>query len=221
MRRDASALLLILLLGPANLHAEGTEFPQCVSEMADAIRAGTQDSSKPICAEELAPWQVTLHRHPAGWLTDGTALGLLHMPQRDDVPQEEWPLPVVLVPRSEHVWYIGSIHNGHILPELVGQRYFLWTPGNSQSGFGPDNVTWGHDAARMFRCLSYNGERCITYYPVRRCSLLDESGPDYVLVVRREDDLDVTKLLDTFGPVDEVARMLSEVAVTAICEGDE
>lgn len=221
MLRGASALHLILLLAPAHLGAKDLELLPCVAEMADAIRAGTQDGSQLICEEELAPWQATLQHHTVGWMTDGTALGLLHMPQRDDVPQDDWPLPVVLLPRSEHVWYVGSMYKDHILPELVGLRYFLWTPGNSRSGFGPDNVSWGQDSARLFRCLSHDGQSCITYYPVKSCSVEERDEPDSVFVVRRKDDMDPVDLLESFKPADDLLGVLAESAWAAKCRGDK
>ena len=186
-----------------------------------AIHAGTQDGSQLICAEELAPWQATLQQHTVGWMTDGTALGLLHMPQRDDVPQDDWPLPVVLLPRSEHVWSVGSMYKDHILPELAGLSYFLWTPGDSRNGFGPDNVDWGQNSARLFRCLSHDGQSCTTYYPVKSCTGEERDEPDLVFVVRRKDDMGPVGLLESFKPADGLLGVLAEAAREAKCRGDE
>ena len=221
MHRLVFVALVILGLEAIPWSAEMSEVPECIAEMVEEIRTHSFDDSLPICSVAAAPWVIRLHRSTIGPMTDGTALGVLHMPQPDNIPQEDRPLPVALLPRSENVWYIGYIYSGEVLPELIQHRYFLWAPGHNRHNWTPDEVDWGDDAARMFRCLAYEGERCITYYPIRNCSIDDPAGSEYMLSVRRQDNIDVIEMLDSFGSVDKLVRLVNEAAWAALCERSE
>jgi hypothetical protein len=216
MIRLTATVLLAFGLAPTPLQAT---VPACVAEMAEAIPTHDFGDTLPICPIAAAPWDIRLHRHTIGQMTDGTALGILHMPQPDDIPYEDRPLPVVLLPRSQNVWSIGYMYRGEVLPERVGQRYFLWAPGNNnRRGFTPDEVDWGDAAARMFRCLTYKEESCITYYPIGNCRIEEAEGTEFMLSVRRQDSMDVIDMLDTFEPADKLARVATEAARAALCE---
>jgi hypothetical protein len=128
---------LVFSLSSMPLYAEQ---PTCVMDMAEAIRNNNFDASQPICPEDATPWRIKLHENPIGRMTDGTALGVLHMPRPDFIPAGDWPRPIVLIPRSEHVWYVGYMYKGEVLPEIVEHRQFLWTPGDSRNARELDNV---------------------------------------------------------------------------------
>jgi hypothetical protein len=198
------------------------EVPDCLAEMKEVIRANIYEMYFTVCANRSEPWTIMFFRAGHGAMTDGTALRVFHMPQPDMVPVEEWPLPVVLMPKSAHVWYVGYMYKGEVLPEFAGLREFVWAPGNNRSGFRPDGVDWGDDAVRVFRCLALEGqESCVTYYPIRNCDVLNDEETDFFVQAFRDADMDVVKLLDTFGPADDLASLAAEAAWDALCKPGE
>lgn len=190
--------------------------------MAKVIRANTFDHDFTVCPTASAPWTIPFFSSYVGAMTDGTTLGVFHMPQPDNIPMEDRPLPVVLIPKSQHVWNVGYMYNGQVLPES-NLRGFIWAPGNNRSGWAPDEVNWGADAARLFRCFAYKGkERCVTYHPIRNCEVTGggkEVG--FFVQVRRQEDLAVLAMLDTFGPADDLASIAAKAALEAVCKPDQ
>lgn len=213
----------VIALAFLNIQATlvAAETPECVVELEAQIRLGVFAFSDPFCVEETAPWTVWLHDRigQVGFLIDGTALGILHMPQRDAVPVENWPLPVALLPLSDHTWSVNDILDGKVLSSDDPMRYFLWTPGNSRNGYQPNGVDWGDAEARMFRCTRREDqEKCITYYPIPNCLGNDEPYGEIVLSVRRESAIGVAEMLDDYGVTDKVAHAIVRSTWAALCE---
>jgi hypothetical protein len=211
--------IVAMSLWPASLVAET---PDCVTTMSKQIIAGTLDSSSPVCPAITNSWEIRLHDRigQVGFLVDGTALGILHLPQRSDVSVEEWPLPVVLLPVSDHVWSINELYRGEVLYTDDPMRFFLWTPGNSRNGYQPNGVDWGDDSARLFRCTAKDSyEKCITYYPIPNCIGDRENYDEVVISARQESSLNAQDLLDTFEHTDEIMRLIAESAWIALCGG--
>jgi hypothetical protein len=100
------------------------EVTDCIAEMAKVIRANTFDHDFTVCATESAPWSIKFFKGYIRAMTDGTALRVFHMQQPDKVPVDEWPVPVVLMPKSEHVWHVGYMYKGEALPEGTRLREF-------------------------------------------------------------------------------------------------
>lgn len=216
-RRAVIALAILSFQSPL----VSAQTPGCVIDIEAQIRQGVFNFEDPFCVEAVAPWTVMLHNRigQVDFLIDGTALGILHMPQRDAVPVEDWPLPVALLPLSDHTWSVTDILDGKVLSSDDPMRYFLWTPGNSRNGWQPNGVDWGDAEARMFRCTRREDqEKCITYYPIPNCLGNDEPYGEIVLSVRRESAIGVAEMLDDYGVTDKIAHAIVRSTWAALCE---
>jgi hypothetical protein len=154
-------------------------------------------------------------------MIDGTALGLFHMPQPDIVPEEAQPLSVILTPISPQLWRTEQVFQDQRFPSGSGFHYYIWAPGNNQSGWRPEGVDWANDSARMFRCLEYGGQRCITYYVVRSCEDGGGALPRLVLSVSRQGNLSILDMFSSFELVDDAARRVTDTIWKTTCEERE
>jgi hypothetical protein len=192
----------------------------CMAEIDNLTLENIFDLVLPSCSEVVAPWEIELHHNiwSVGFLTDGTSLGILHMPQRDTIAPQDRPLPIVLLPLSEHTWSVNELLDGQVLLDEEPIRFFLWTPGNSKSGYEPDGVDWGDAEARLFRCIKEkNEEGCVTHYAIPNCIGNDEKREEIVLSAYRKSTATVVEMLDGFVSTDKIAHAIVESAWASIC----
>lgn len=204
----------LLLAVPA--HAQETA---CLGGVADALQTLEHDRSVDLCPEESGPWLIQLHDGigKQGFLTNGSALNLFHLPQPDAAAAAGVVLSVVLSPLSDSVWSVGFVPQGELTEQPNPHTHYVWAPGNNARGpaVQPD-IDWGQDEPRFFRCLTYQGFRCITYYAVAPCPVSeaeDDGWSALVLSVRRDVEAEGPGILDGYGEIDALAhRLAAEVS---------